>query len=108
MLGVRDGGPLASIAARVGRDANSSMEAFDNGRGCPDFDRMLAKPERDTVVAIVELDVVVDVGARELALGELEPTKWQRFHARPVEGFEGFAPRARQFLKASRIELFEQ
>jgi hypothetical protein len=108
MLGQSDGSALASVAAMMACDANPAVPALDGaGRGTH-VDELLAEPVGDAVVASVELDVVVDVGARGLALSHLESQRWQRLHRRQVQCFEGLTAIARELLKVSLIQLLDE
>jgi len=108
VLGIGHRGAGTRVAAPVGRDTHTTVEALDNARGRAHLDGLSAQLEGNAVQAVVELDVVVDVGTRLLALRKLEAERWQRFHARPVERLERLAPRAWQFLEAPCVELLEQ
>jgi hypothetical protein len=108
MLGKSDGGALASVAAVMARDAHPTVAALDDAGCRPDVDELLAKLVGDAVVASVEFNVVVDVGAGSLALGDLEAQRRQRLHRRQVQGFEGLAAVARELLKVSLVELFDE
>ena len=59
-------------------------------------------------MAVVEVDVIVDVGSRELALWQLETARGQRLHARPIERLERLASGAGQFLETPSVELLQQ
>ena len=61
----------------------------------------------DGVVVAFELDVIVDVHAHLLPLGEDVSVGRQRAQRRAVDGFEGGAPRAGELAERARIEPFE-
>lgn len=96
------------VAAPVRGDAHAAMKALDDARRRAYLDGLLAQLERHAVVAVIKLDVVVDVGARLLTLRQLEADLRQRFHGRAVEGLERPSPRARELLEPTIVELFEQ
>jgi len=68
MLGVGYCRAFAGVTAPMRCDARAFMEALDDRRRRAHLDWLLAERERNTVEPIFELDVVVDVGARALAL----------------------------------------
>lgn len=76
MLGQSDGGALASVAAMMASDAYTAVPALDSACRGTHVDELLAELVGDAVVATVELDVVVDIRARGLALGHLEAQRW--------------------------------
>lgn len=107
MLGKSDSGALARVAAVVARDAHPTVAALDNAGCGTHVDELLAELVGNAVVASVEFNVVVDVGAGSLALGDLEAQRRQRLHGRQVQGFEGLSTVARELLKVSLVELFD-
>src|SRR5690606_12490750 len=76
VLGVGDRRTLTRVASAMRGHAGAAVEAFDDACGCTHLDGLLAKHERNAVVATVELDVVVNVGAGALALSKLEAQRW--------------------------------
>src|ERR1044071_3738758 len=72
VLGKSDGGALARVAAPVGRDADVVVKALDDGGRRAHFDGLVPQREGYAVKSVVELDMVIDVGAGAFALAELE------------------------------------
>ena len=69
VLGQSDRGALASVATVVASHADPTVSALDDAGSRAHVDELLSQLVGDAVVAIVELDVVVDVGARVLRDG---------------------------------------
>ena len=75
-------------------DAAAAVEALDGTGGQPDVELATDQRVRDGVVVAVDLDVVVDVDADGLPLGEDVGGVGQGPQRRPVELLELGAPRA--------------
>jgi len=75
----------ARVAAPVGCDADAAVSTLDDAWCRAHLDGLLAQLERNAVVATIKLDVVVDIGARLLALRQLEAEPRERLHARAIE-----------------------
>lgn len=88
MLGQSDGSAFASVAAVVASNAHSTVPALDDVDGGAHVDELLPQLVGNAVVAAVEFDVVVDVGAGGLTLGHFESQRRQRLHRRQVQGLE--------------------
>jgi len=105
VLGQSDSGAFASVATVVASHADPTVSALDDAGSRAHVDELLPQLVGDAVVAVVEFDVVVDVGARGLALGDLESQLREWLHCRQVQGFECLTSVARELLKAPIVEL---
>src|SRR4051812_47198506 len=108
VLGQSDSGAFASVGTVVASHADATVSALDDAGSRAHVDELLSQLVGDAVVAVVEFDVVVDIGARALALGDLESQRRQWLHCRQVQGFECLASVAGKLLKAPLVELFDK
>src|SRR5579859_1298221 len=84
----RNGGPFASVAARVRRDAFSSVKDLDDARRRSNLDALTHQSDGHAVEAIIERDVVIDVHASFGPFAHLVAASRQRLHHRPIEALE--------------------
>jgi len=94
--------------AGVSRDAATFEEDLDGGGREADFDLLVDAAVGNAVVVAVDLDVVVDVDARLLPLGEDEGFGRQRLEPRPLQLLKQPGPRGVELAKLPLVEVAEQ
>jgi hypothetical protein len=98
----------AGRSSRMGSDPPPVVKDLDGGLGCTHVDLFLHELMGDTVVVLVELDVVVDVDACFLPDREFVGFLWKRLESRLVQLLEELATRATEVFHLPGVGFVEQ
>ena len=83
--------PLSTVATHMAGHPSATMDDLDDVGGGAHLDRLACQLVRHRVVAVVELDVIIDVHPRRFPRGELVAGGWQRLQRIAFELLEQVA-----------------